>query len=109
MADDLELLRGTLDMLVLKALVWGPRHGYAVTTWIRETSGDELAVDDGALYTALHRLAARGLVEAEWGLSENNRKAKYYALTAAGRRELRQRAASWDRYAAAVARVLGTA
>jgi len=67
------------------------------------------AVDDGALYTALHRLAARGLVEAEWGLSENNRKAKYYALTAAGRRELRQRAASWDRYAAAVARVLGTA
>ncbi len=103
---DLALLRGTLDVLILQALIWGPRHGYAVTAWIRETSGDELQVDDGALYAALHRLAARGLVATEWGVSENNRKAKYYALTAAGRRELRSRSDSWDRYARAVARVM---
>lgn len=104
--SELDLVRGTLDMLVLKSLLWGPRHGYAVTEWIRATSGDELAVEDGALYAALHRLAARGLIEAEWGVSDNNRKAKYYALTAKGRRELRERTASWDRYARAVARVM---
>ncbi len=106
MADDLELLRGTLDMLVLKSLIWGPRHGYAVTSWIRETSKAQLQVDDGALYGALHRLAARGWVSAEWGLSENNRKARYYSLTAQGRRQLRAESAQWDRYAAAVARVM---
>ena len=103
---ELDLVRGTLDMLVLKALIWGPRHGYAVTAWIRAISAEELQVEDGALYAALHRLAARGVVETEWGLSDNNRKAKYYALTAAGRRELRSRSESWDRYARAVARVM---
>jgi len=108
MADELELLRGTLDMLLLKALIWGPRHGYAVTAWIHETTNEELKVDDGALYGALHRLQARGWIEAEWGLSENNRKAKYYSLTAEGRRQLRSQAVSWDRYARAVARVMGT-
>jgi transcriptional regulator len=109
MADDLELLRGTLDMLVLKSLIWGPRHGYAVTSWIRETSGDALQVDDGALYGALHRLLARGWLSAEWGLSDNNRKAKYYSLSAAGRRELKAQQAIWRRYTTAVAKVMETA
>jgi len=107
-AGELDLVRGTLDMLVLKALAWGPRHGYAVTAWIRETTREELQVDDAALYTALHRLAARGWVEAEWGLSENGRKAKYYSLTATGRARLRAQSATWARYARAVERVLGT-
>ena len=109
MADDLELLRGTLDMLVLKSLIWGPRHGYAVTSWIRETSADALQIDDGALYGALHRLLARGWLSAEWGLSDNNRKAKYYSLTAVGRRELKTQQATWRRYTAAVARVMEVA
>lgn len=109
MAADLDLLRGTLDMLVLKALIWGPRHGYAVTEWIHRTSGDALQVEDGALYGALHRLAARGLLETEWGVSAHNRKAKFYALTAAGRKELKARATTWDRYAKAVARVMESA
>lgn len=105
---DLDLLRGTLDMMLLKALIWGPRHGYAVTAWIRDTTDEALTVDDGALYGALHRLAARGWIAAEWGLSENNRKAKYYSLTAAGRRELKTQQATWKRYSLAVARVMET-
>src|SRR5262245_30859315 len=108
MATDLDLLRGTLDMLVLKALIWGPRHGYAVTAWIRETTQQELQVDDGALYASLHRLQSRGWIEAEWGLSENNRKAKYYSLTSDGRKQLRAQAQTWERYAKAVARVMET-
>ncbi len=103
---ELDLLQGTLDVLVLKALSWGPRHGHAVATWIHDTTEEDLFIEDGALYTALHRLEKRGLVEAEWGLSENNRKARYYELTDAGRRELRQEAARWSRYAQAVSRVL---
>ncbi len=103
---DLDLLRGTLDLLILKALTWGPRHGYAVTSWIRDTTGGALEVEDGALYQALHRLERRGWLAAEWGLSENNRKAKYYALTAAGRRQLRSQVSTWERYARAVGRVL---
>lgn len=106
---DLDLFRGTLDMMVLKALIWGPRHGYAVTAWIRETSDEALTIDDGALYGALHRLAARGWIAAEWGLSENNRKAKYYSLTATGKRELKAQLATWRRYAAAVGKVMETA
>ena len=105
----IELLQGTLDMLVLKALLFGPRHGYGVTEWIHQVSREELEVDDGALYGALHRLAARGLLSTEWGLSEKNRKAKYYDLTAEGRRQLRTQAATWQRYTRAVDRVLGTA
>jgi len=105
-ADDLELLQGTLDVLVLKALVFGPRHGYAVARWIHDTSDDELSVEDRALYVALHRLEERGWVASEWGLSDNNRKAKYYQLTAAGRRELRARTARWTRYVAAVTKIL---
>jgi PadR family transcriptional regulator, regulatory protein PadR len=103
---DLELLQGTLDVLVLRTLNWGPQHGYAVARWIKESSGEALNVEDRALYVALHRLEARGAVESEWGVSENNRKAKYYRLTAKGRAALRAETARWERYAAAVFRVL---
>jgi PadR family transcriptional regulator, regulatory protein PadR len=106
MADDLELLQGTLDVLVLKTLSWGPRHGYAVARWIHDTSREELRVEDRALYVSLHRLEARGWVESEWGLSDNNRKAKYYQLTTTGKKALREQTARWGRYATAVHRVL---
>jgi PadR family transcriptional regulator, regulatory protein PadR len=107
--DDLQLVQGTLDVLVLKTLAWGPRHGYAVARWIRETTEEELVVEDRALYVALHRLEARGWIEAEWGLSENNRRAKYYELTATGRKQLVAQTQRWSRYVAAVNRVLQTA
>lgn len=104
--DDLDLLQGTLDLLVLKTLAWGPQHGYAVARWIRDVSGDELVVEDRALYMSLHRLEERRLVASEWGLSENNRRAKFYELTTAGKKALRTRADRWERYAEAVYRVL---
>jgi PadR family transcriptional regulator len=104
--SNLELLRGTLDVLVLKALTWGPMHGYGVAEWLARTTGGELLVEEGALYPALHRLERRGWIAAEWGLSENNRKAKFYRLTAAGRERLGAETRTWERYAAAVARVL---
>ena len=107
--SELDLLRGTLDVLVLKTLSWGPRHGYAVARWIKETSDGTITVEDRALYVSLHRLEERGLVSSEWGLSENNRKAKYYELTAQGRRQLRAKAADWTSYATAVFRILRTA
>lgn len=106
---DLDLLQGTLDVLVLKALIFGPRHGYAIARWIRDTSDDSLAIEDGALYTALHRLERRGWVEADWGLSENNRKAKFYQLTRDGRRQLDAETRRWTRYAEAVFKVLRAA
>lgn len=105
-AADLDLLQGTLDVLILKTLTWGPKHGYAVASWIRETTDDRLQVEEGALYTCLHRMEKKGWVESEWGLSDNNRKAKYYALTAQGRRQLRTKAALWTEYASAVSTVL---
>jgi PadR family transcriptional regulator PadR len=105
----LDLLQGTLDVLILKTLSWGPAHGYGVSRWIRQRTDDVLAVDDAALYQALHRLERRGWIESEWGLSENNRRAKYYQLTAEGRRQLRAEVWTWQRYAAAVSRVLETA
>jgi PadR family transcriptional regulator len=97
-----EILRGTLDLLILKALSWGPAHGYAVARWIERATSDALRVEEGSLYPALHRLEERGWVSTEWGASENNRRAKYYALTTVGRRELRSETASWERYARAV-------
>jgi transcriptional regulator len=103
-----DLLQGTLDMLVLKALSWGSMHGYEVTRWLEERSGEALRVEEGSLYPALHRLARRGLVKAEWGVSENNRRAKYYTLTAAGRRQLSAEARSWEQFAAVVGRVLSS-
>jgi len=106
---DLDLLRGTLDVLVLKTLAWGPRHGYDVARWIRETSGEALRIEEGALYTALHRMEARGWIAAEWGVSDNNRRAKYYRLTTAGRQQLGRQSAAWTRYAEAVFRVLNAA
>lgn len=102
----LELLQGTLDMLVLKALVFGAQHGYGVARFVRETTNGRLEVEEGALYTALHRLERRGWVESEWGVSENNRRAKYYALTTEGRRALRQQTRTWREYAEAVFMVL---
>jgi len=106
MPESLPFLRGTLDVLVLKALAWGPRHGYGIARWLRDTTDETILVEDRALYLALHRLEERELIEAEWGLSENNRKARYYSLTRAGKRELTQRQASWTLYADAVFKVL---
>jgi transcriptional regulator len=103
---DLDLLQGTLDTLVLKTLTWGPRHGYAVARWIKDTSDGAILVEDRALYVALHRLEERGWVESAWGFSENNRKAKYYELTTAGRRRLQQKAADFTTYAKAVFKIL---
>ena len=105
-SPDLGLLQGTLDVMVLKALSWGPMHGFAVAKWIRSTTDDVLQIDDGALYPALHRMEHRGLIDADWDLTENNRRAKYYRLTAKGRQQLRARTSSWDRYASAVSKVI---
>ncbi|MBZ5581763.1 MAG: PadR family transcriptional regulator [Acidobacteriia bacterium] len=101
-----ELLQGTLDMLILKSLIRGPMHGYAVMEFIQQTSEDVLKVEEGALYPALHRLELRGLLASEWGVSENNRRAKYYSLTPAGREYLVEEAARWRRMAAAIARIM---
>jgi transcriptional regulator len=103
------LLPGTLDMLILKVVRRVPMHGYAVAQSIQEASRDVLKVEEGALYPALHRLEVRGLLKAEWGTSDNNRRAKFYTLTALGRRELDHEAAYWERVAAAVTRVMQTA
>ena len=103
---ELDLLQGTLDVLVLRALSWQPMHGYAVARFIRQRSGDALKVLDGALYTALHRLEERGWVDAEWGASDKKKRAKFYRLTAAGRRALRSEAQSWNDYVEAVSRVM---
>jgi len=106
---EIDLLQGTLDLLVLKALSWDAMHGYNILDWLRRASGSELRIEDAALYPALHRLEARGLIEAEWGLSENNRRAKYYRLTTDGRRTLRSESANWRRYAVVMGRVLDAA
>lgn len=104
--DDLGLMSGTLDLLVLRTLAWGPRHGFAVARWIRATSDDAILVEDRALYLALHRLEERRLVESEWGMSENNRRARFYQLTRAGRKQLQAREAHWSRYVEAVSKIL---
>lgn len=103
---DLELLRGTFDVLILKTLAWGPAHGYAVASWIEHVTDDALRIEEGSLYPALHRLERRGLVQAEWGLSENNRRAKFYTLTAEGRAQLSAETSSWSRFVEAVGKVL---
>lgn len=105
--DDLKLLQGTLDMLVLKALAVGPKHGYAVADWIRSTTDETLQIEDGALYTALHRMEKRRWLESRWGLSESKRRAKFYRLTASGWRRLEKGSTSWETYAEAVAKILG--
>ncbi len=102
----LDLVRGTLDMMVLRALSWHAMHGYDVARWLERVSDDALKVEEGSLYPALHRLASRGWVTAQWGLSENNRQAKYYTITAQGRKQLRQETETWAAFIAAVAKVL---
>ena len=106
MAEATELLHGTLDTLILKTLAWGPRHGYAVAQWIEQLSADALRIEQGSLYPALYRLERKGLVEAEWGLSETKRQVKFYHLTVAGRERLDVETAQWQRFADAVGRIL---
>lgn len=103
-----ELVQGTLDMLILKTLSTGPMHGYGIANRIQQASADVLKVEEGSLYPALHRMERRGWIEAEWGLSESNRKAKYYRLTAAGRAQLRVAAKNWTRAMEAIAAVMGS-
>lgn len=106
--DDLSvsLTRGTLDLLILKALSWGPRHGYSVAEWIDQATGAALLVGEGTLYPALHRLEKQGFVEAEWGVSTNNRRAKFYRLSATGRRRLTTGSSSWHEFVEAASRAL---
>src|SRR6185369_7403982 len=104
-----DLLQGTLDLLVLKTLARGAMHGYSIAEFIHQISEDVLQVEEGALYPALHRLELRGLLASEWGVSENNRRAKYYRLTVLGRRHLPSETAHWSRVRAAIARVMQTA
>ena len=99
---NVEVLRGTLDLLILKAISWGPTHGYAVARWIEQATDDVLRIEEGTLYPALHRLETRGWIAADWGVSENNRRAKYYTMTAKGRAQLRLETVTWTRYAHAV-------
>jgi transcriptional regulator len=105
-ADSLPVVKGTLDVLVLKALAWGPMHGFEVTTWLEERSSGTLGVEDSALYQAFYRLEARDFVSAEWGVTENNRKARYYRITTAGRAHLRAQTSQWLRYAETVSGIL---
>ena len=101
-----DLLQGTLDILVLKSLIWGPRHGYEIMRWIRQVSEGGFQIEEGALYPALHRIEARGWVQPEWGVSETGRQAKFYTLTDEGRQRFEEETASWRRYVDTVARVL---
>ena len=100
------LLQGSLDLLVLKTLTWQPMHGFGIARWLQRLTNDALQVEEGSLYPALYRLENRGLVKAEWRLTENRRRAKYYRLTARGRRTLAQETDSWQRFAAAIGKVL---
>jgi PadR family transcriptional regulator, regulatory protein PadR len=101
-----ELLHGTLEVMILKTLSWGPMHGYGIGRWIEQLSDGALRIEEGSLYPALYRLERKDWIDAEWGLSENNRRAKYYRLTTEGRRQLRAGSSEWTDFAAAVARVL---
>lgn len=109
MTRSLDLLQGTLDLLVLKTLTWGPMHGFEIVRWIQRTTDDLLAVEEGALYPALHRMERRGWLEAEWALTENSRRAKYYRLTRTGREHLKTADAEWRRYVATVGKILAAA
>jgi len=104
-----DLLHGTLDLLVLKTLSWGPMHGYGITKWIEQATKGELEILDSALYKSLHRLEDAAAIATEWGISDNNRRAKYYSLTSRGRQLLRAETATWKRYVAAVSGIIETA
>jgi transcriptional regulator len=106
MSESTEILKGTLDLMILKALSGGPQHGFGVTKWIRQTTDDALQIDDGALYPALHRLERKDWIQSEWGVSENNRRAKYYQLTRRGRAQLQRELVSWSRFSAAVWKIV---
>ena len=105
-SPSLDLLQGTLDLLILKTLSWGPAHGYAIARWIQQLTGQVLTVGEGSLYPALHRLEERGWIESDWQISEHNRRAKFYALTTRGRQQLRTETATWGQFVEAVAKVL---
>ena len=100
------MLKGTVDLLVLKTLSWGPMHGYGIATWLEQRSDGSLLLDDSALYQALQRMEGRGLLSAEWGITENNRRARYYKLTTAGRQRLRSESETWLRYTESVTAIL---
>jgi transcriptional regulator len=102
----IELLQGTLDMLILQTLLWGPRHGYGIGQTIRAGSGDVLQAETGSLYPALHRLERQGWIKSEWGTSEHNQRARYYQLTAAGKKQLTREHSQWDQVSAAIARLM---
>ena len=104
--DTVPVLQGTLDMLILKTLAWGPKHGFGVLRHIEQVTGEELHVAEGALYPALHRMHRRGWLEAEWGLSENNRRARYYRLSSAGESALREQVKDWGRMVRVISLVL---
>lgn len=106
MSTDLEFKRGAIELLILKTVSWGPMHGYAIAKWIQDTTDDALRVEEGSLYPALHRLEEKGAVEAKWGTSANNRQAKFYSLTPAGRRMLRAEIESWTHFTAAITKVI---
>ena len=107
MADtDLELIRGTFDLLILKTLSWGPMHGLGILRWIEDVTQNRLQIEEGALYPALHRLEQRRWLDSEWGLTTNSRKAKYYRLTALGRRQLATELSKWSRYTEAVGMII---
>jgi transcriptional regulator len=107
-AKDSGLLQGTLELLVLKTLSWGPMHGYGIASWIEGATGDVLRVEEGSLYPALYRMARKGWIKGELGTSENNRRAKFYHLTAEGRRQFREQSSGWQRFASAVDQAIST-
>jgi transcriptional regulator len=104
--SELDLVRGTLDLLILKGLSWGPMHGLAVLRWIEQTTNDALRIEEGALYPALHRMEDKGWLDAEWGYTERGRKAKFYRLSARGRKALTAELSRWERYTAVVGLVI---
>ncbi|HEU4631988.1 MAG TPA: PadR family transcriptional regulator [Gemmatimonadaceae bacterium] len=106
MATDLEFKRGAIELLILKTLSWGPMHGYAIARWIQDTTDDALRVEEGSLYPALHRLEDKEAISSEWGVSENNRRAKFYALTPRGRQALRAELESWTHFVEAITKVI---
>src|SRR5688572_12416806 len=102
----IDLLQGTLGVLILKALSWGPNHGYGIARWIEQTAGDDLPIEEGSLYPALHRLQARGLLSSEWTVSDSNRRVKTYTLTEQGKAQLRAERSRWENFSSSISRVL---
>jgi transcriptional regulator len=107
--QSVDLLQGTLEFLVLKTLSWGAMHGFAIARWIRKTTDDALEIEEGALYPALHRMERKGWIESDWGVTENNRRAKYYQITRLGKDQLRREETSWARYVSAVSKIMSAA